>query len=87
MNQKFLDKLSEWYGLDTIQRYEILKIEESEVLLFVAYRDKISEKLIFDIVRIFMVGDSIQISVDESADDGFNMNSVLRLIRTVMRVA
>lgn len=84
MNQKFLDKVDEWYG-KTLQRYEVIQETESEAILFVAYRD-INKKLIFEIARIFSIGDTIQISIDESADDGFNMNSVLRLIKTALRV-
>lgn len=85
MNQKFLDKLNEWYG-KSLQRYEILQETGDDVLLFVAYRDR-NKKLIFEIARVFSIGNTVQISIDESADDGFNMNSVLRLIKTALRVA
>ncbi|WP_342759465.1 hypothetical protein [Kineothrix sedimenti] len=85
MEQEYLDKLNEWYG-DTLQRYEVLKLTENDALLFVAYREKVDNKLIFEIARVFMIGDIVQISIDETADDGFNMSSVIRLIKGVIRV-
>ncbi|MEY8352543.1 hypothetical protein AALB39_04210 [Lachnospiraceae bacterium 54-53] len=87
MKKEFLNKLNEWYNGSTLQRYEVIKETEADILLFVAYREEASNKLIFEIVRIFVVGDTIQISVDASADDGFNMSSVFRLIKTAVRVA
>lgn len=85
MNQNFMDKLNEWYG-KSLQRYEVLQETGDDVLLFVAYRDR-NKKLIFEIARVFSIGNTVQISIDESADDGFNINSVLRLIKTALRVA
>ena len=82
MNQNFLDKLNEWYG-ESLQRYEIIQKTECDVLLFVAYRDD-NKKLIFEMVRVFNVGDTVQISIDESVADGFSMNSVLRLIKSAL---
>lgn len=83
MKKEFLDKLNEWYG-STLQRYELVKETETDIMLFVAYRTEISNKLIFEIIRVFMVDDTVQISIDESVDDGLNMSSVFRLIKAVI---
>lgn len=85
MNQNFLDKLNEWYG-EHLQRYEVLQETECDVLLLVAYRDS-NKKLFFEIVRLFEVGDAVHISIDETTDDGLDMDAVLRLIKTALRVA
>ncbi len=86
MKQEFLDKLNNWYS-SGLQRHEIINETEDDILLFVAYRDTY-KILRFDITRIFMIGNSIEISVDESinASNGLNMDSILKLIKTTIRV-
>jgi hypothetical protein len=80
---EFLNKLNDWYG-SYLERYEIINETENDVLLFTAYRD-ILKVLKYEIVRIFTVGDSVQISVDESVGET-NMDSILKLIQAVVRV-
>ncbi len=82
MNEQFLNKLNEWYS-SYLQRYEIINETENDVILFVAVRE--NKKLKFEIVRIFVVGNNIEISVDKSIDE-LNMDSVLELIQTVVRI-
>jgi hypothetical protein len=82
MTDQFLSKLNEWYG-SYLQRYEIINETESNILLLVAARE--NKKLRFDIVRIFIVDDKLYISVDKSIDE-VNMDSILELIQTVVRV-
>lgn len=83
MNEQFLNKLNEWYG-SYLQRYEIINETENDVLLFVAARE--NKKLRFEIVRIFVIGNNVEISVDKSIDE-LNMDSVLELIQMVVRIS
>lgn len=87
MKQQYIEKLNEWYGSETIQRYEILKEIESEILLLVAHRERTSRVLMYDIVRIFIVGDVVRISVDVSDNSELTMESVFKLIKTAIRVS
>lgn len=83
MKTEFLNKLNDWYG-SHLERYEIINETENDVLLFVACRND-QRVFTYEIVRIFMVGDSIQISIDESITET-NMDGILKLIKTVVRV-
>lgn len=87
MKTEFLNKLNRWYGRG-LERYEVLNETESDVVLLVAYRDS-QKTLRFEIVRIFMIGEGVEISIDDSINAGreLNMDTVLKLIKTAIRVS
>jgi hypothetical protein len=84
MKTEFLNKLTSWYG-SRIQRHDVIVSTENDAVLLVAYRD--SQKILrFEIVRIFMIGNSVEISIDESinASHEINMDTILKLIKAAI---
>lgn len=82
MKKEFEEKLNDWYK-GTLPRYEVLRETDNDVLIFIACRS--NKKLLFDIVRIFTIGNTVHISVDKTVEGDLNMDKVLELIQTAIR--
>jgi len=89
MKEEFLSKLNEWYKGYTLQRYEIIQETDSDVILLSAIRGN-DKHLCFEIVRIFSVGNSVELSVDKSIDtcgETCLFDSIVDMLKTILRVA
>lgn len=85
MKESFLRKLKEWYS-GSFGRYEVINETDTDVLVLVSYTNKDDSNIYYDVVRLFRLGKSVEISVDQSVCCGnANMDAIVDLIRAVIK--